>query len=90
MILKYLIYTIVFLILLSVIIITIISINKVKKFKPNKTTPGEINPEKKSFDLEIGKASENIVEEIKELNRLHDEGVLTNEEFIKAKEKILK
>ena len=90
MILKYLIYTIVFLILLSVIIITIISINKVKKFKPNKTTPEEINLEKKSFDLEIGKASENIVEEIKELNRLHDEGALTNEEFIKAKEKILK
>tara|TARA_Y100001970_G_C13721676_1_gene596975 strand:+ start:191 stop:463 length:273 start_codon:yes stop_codon:yes gene_type:complete len=89
MILKYLIYTIVFLILLSVIIITIVSINKVKKFQSDKSTIGEKNDDKKTSNLEVGDVSEKLVKEIKELNRLRDEGVLTDEEFIKAKEKIL-
>ena len=50
-----------------------------------------IKDEKKS-DLDSEKSIQNleVVDQIKELKNLHEKGVLSNDEFRKAKEKILK
>ena len=45
-------------------------------------------------DLELNKENQNenleVVDQIKELKELHDKGILSDDEFKKAKEKILK
>ena len=49
---------------------------------------------KEEKNLELNKESENqsleIIDQIKELKVLHDKGVLNDEEFKKAKDKLLK
>ena len=50
-----------------------------------------INEEKKSdLDFENTKQDLEVVNQIKELKELHETGILSDEEFKKAKEKILK
>ena len=50
-----------------------------------------INEEKKSdLDLENTKQDLEVVNQIKELKHLHEKGILDDNEFKKAKEKILK
>ena len=48
--------------------------------------------EEKNFNLDSEKSiqSSEVVDQIKELKNLHEKGVLNDDEFIKAKEKILK
>ena len=48
--------------------------------------------EEKNFNLDSEKSIQNseVVDQIKELKNLHEKGVLNDDEFIKAKEKILK
>ena len=88
--LNYLIYFIVFAILAFVILVTFRTLGKVKKFKDNNETITEKNLKNKS---EVsGKIIDeiDIVKNLNELNKLHSQGVLNDEEFKKAKEKILK
>ena len=48
---------------------------------------------KEEKDLDLNKENQNqnleVIDQIKELNELHDKGILSDEEFKKAKEKIL-
>ena len=50
---------------------------------------GEIIEETKTTSSTTTSSTENITEEIKELYELYKEGVLTKEEFEKAKKKLL-
>ena len=49
---------------------------------------------KEEKDLDLNKENQNefleVVDQIKELKELHDKGILSEDEFKKAKEKILK
>ena len=49
---------------------------------------------KEEKDLDLNKENQNqnleVIDQIKELKDLHDKGILSDEEFKKAKEKILK
>ena len=52
----------------------------------------QIIKEEKNFDLDSEKSIQNteVVDQIKELKNLHEKGVLNDDEFRKAKDKILK
>ena len=52
----------------------------------------QIIKDEKNSDLDSEKSIQNleVVDQIKELKNLHEKGVLSDDEFIKAKEKILK
>ena len=52
----------------------------------------QIIKDEKNFDLDSEKSIQNleVVDQIKELKNLHEKGVLNDDEFRKAKEKILK
>ena len=52
----------------------------------------QIIKDEKNFDLDSEKSiqSKEVVDQIKELKNLHEKGVLNDDEFRKAKEKILK
>ena len=52
----------------------------------------QIIKEEKNSDLDSEKSIQNseVVDQIKELKNLHEKGVLNDDEFKKAKEKILK
>ena len=43
----------------------------------------------KKIENQIKTTSSSLADELKELNQLYKEGVLTKEEFVKAKKKIL-
>jgi hypothetical protein len=49
----------------------------------------KITKKKKEVTKKVSKNSSDIVDKLKELNELKDNGVLTDEEFDKAKKKIL-
>ena len=80
-----LIYLIVFIILVFVLTIAVKAITRGVEAK-------QILKEKKNlkFDIEEKDQSLEIINQIKELKDLHDKGILNEEEFRKAKEKILK
>ena len=85
----YFIYFIVFLILSFVIIIAVKAITRGIEAKDN--IKSNLNEKEKDDDIlnfEEEKQSD-LVKKIKELNSLHDQGVLNKEEFEKAKKKIL-
>tara|TARA_Y100000590_G_scaffold141247_1_gene162039 strand:- start:727 stop:999 length:273 start_codon:yes stop_codon:yes gene_type:complete len=89
--LTYFIYLVVFLILTFVLIIAVKAIKRGIEAKENNKL--NLIMEKKTeedFKNFVEKNSHNLASEIKELNRLHDEGVLNEKEFKRAKEKILK
>ena len=80
-----LIYLAVFVILVFVLSIAVKAITRGVEAK-------QIIKEEKDFDLNSEKSVQNseVVDQIKELKNLHEKGVLTDVEFRKAKEKILK
>ena len=80
-----LIYLAVFVILVFVLSIAVKAITRGVEAK-------QIIKEEKNFDLDSEKSIQNleVVDQIKELKNLHEKGVLSDDEFRKAKEKILK
>ena len=54
------------------------------------TVKPKITKKKKEVTKKVSKNSSDIVDKLKELNELKDNGVLTDEEFDKAKKKLLK
>ena len=79
------IYFAVFIILVFVLSIAVKAITRGVEAK-------QIIKDEKSFDLDSEKSIQNleVVNQIKELKNLHEKGVLNDDEFRKAKEKILK
>ena len=79
------IYLIVFIILVFVLTIAVKAITRGVEAK-------QILKEEKNlkFDIEEKNKSLEIISQIKELKDLYDKGILNEEEFRKAKEKILK
>tara|TARA_Y100000817_G_C16470974_1_gene373691 strand:- start:49 stop:303 length:255 start_codon:yes stop_codon:yes gene_type:complete len=80
-----LIYLAVFVILVFVLSIAVKAITRGVEAK-------QIIKDEKNFDLDSEKSIQNteVVNQIKELKNLHEKGVLNDDEFEKAKEKILK
>ena len=80
-----LIYLAVFAILVFVLSIAVKAITRGVEAK-------QIIKDEKSLDLDSEKSIQNleVVDQIKELKNLHEKGVLNDDEFRKAKEKILK
>ena len=82
--LENIIYIIVFAILVFVLSIAVKAITRGVEAK-------QIIKEEK--DLDLNKENQNqtleVIDQIKELKELHDKGILSDEEFKKAKEKIL-
>ena len=80
-----LIYLAVFVILVFVLSIAVKAITRGVEAK-------QIIKEEKNFDLDSEKSIQNteVVDQIKELKNLHEKGVLNDDEFRKAKDKILK
>ena len=79
------IYFAVFVILVFVLSIAVKAITRGVEAK-------QIIKEEKDFDLNSEKSIQNseVVDQIKELKNLHEKGILNDDEFRKAKEKILK
>ena len=79
------IYLAVFVILVFVLSIAVKAITRGVEAK-------QIIKDEKNFDLDSEKVIQNteIVDQIKELKNLNEKGVLNDDEFRKAKEKILK
>jgi|TARA_B100000941_G_scaffold197459_1_gene143175 hypothetical protein len=79
------IYLAVFLILVFVLSIAVKAITRGVEAK-------QIIKEEKDFDLNSEKSIQDseVVDQIKELKNLHEKGILNDDEFRKAKEKILK
>ena len=79
------IYFAVFVILVFVLSIAVKAITRGVEAK-------QIIKDEKNFDLNSEKSIQNteVVDQIKELKNLHEKGVLNDDEFRKAKEKILK
>ena len=80
-----LIYLAVFVILVFVLSIAVKAITRGVEAK-------QIIKDEKNFDLDTEKSIQNteVVDQIKELKNLHEKGFLNDDEFRKAKEKILK
>ena len=80
-----LIYLAVFVILVFVLSIAVKAITRGVEAK-------QIIKDEKNFDLDSEKSIQNleVVDQIKELKNLHEKGILDDNEFKKAKEKILK
>ena len=86
--LAYIIYFIIFIILTFVLSIAVKAITRGVEAKQllneeKKSDLNDLNQESVNQDLEV-------INQIKELKKLRDEGALSDDEFIKAKEKILK
>jgi len=79
------IYLAVFVILVFVLSIAVKAITRGVEAK-------QIIKDEKNFDLDSEKSIQNleVLDQIKELKNLHEKGVLNDDEFRKAKEKILK
>ena len=79
------IYLAVFVILVFVLSIAVKAITRGVEAK-------QIIKDEKNFDLDSEKSIQNteVVDQIKELKNLHEKGVLNDDEFRRAKEKILK
>ena len=79
------IYFAVFVILVFVLSIAVKAITRGVEAK-------QIIKDEKNFDLDSEKSIQNleVVDQIKELKNLHEKGVLNDDEFRKAKDKILK
>ena len=79
------IYFLVFIILVFVLSIAVKAITRGVEAK-------QTIKEEKNLDLdqENEKQKSEVINQLKELKDLHDKGILSDDEFIKAKEKILK
>ena len=87
----YFVYFIVFIILTFVLFIAVKAITRGIEAKKNNTLNlhQEKNLKKNFFNFDHQEI-ESISNQIKELNKLYKEGVINDDEFKKAKEKILK
>ena len=79
----YIVYFIIFLILTFVLVIAVKAISRGIEAK-------ERNKEEKILEDNIKEDNSSLTNEIQELDKLHAKGVLNDEEFKRAKEKILK
>ena len=90
--LNYLVFGIALIIFVTVIIITGKAISRGIEAKQNQKNISDENVKKSNEEhkdnLEF-LSSTNLTNQLNELNKLKDQGVLTDEEFKKAKEKIL-
>ena len=79
------IYLAVFVILVFVLSIAVKAITRGVEAK-------QIIKDEKNYDLDSEKSIQNteVVDQLKELKNLHEKGILNDDEFRKAKEKILK
>ncbi len=80
----YFIYLIIFLILTFVLVIAVKAITRGIEAKQN------IKKEDKLLDDYKNDDFSSLANEIKKINKLHSDGILNDDEFKKAKEKILK
>tara|TARA_B100001250_G_scaffold332637_1_gene298101 strand:- start:770 stop:1021 length:252 start_codon:yes stop_codon:yes gene_type:complete len=81
---NYFVYLVVFFILAFVIIISIKTINRELEFKKKKKY---FLNDKQNFNVEN---NHSLADEIKELKKLYNEGLINDKEFQKVKKKILK
>ena len=79
----YFIYIIIFLILTFVLVIAVKAITRGIEAKQN-------IKEEKLLDDNKNEDVSNLANEIQKINKLHSDGILNDDEFKKAKEKILK
>ena len=90
--LNYLVFGIALIIFVTVIVITGKAISRgieAKQNQKNISNENAQNSNEEHSDNSESFSSNNITNQLNELNKLKDQGVLTDEEFKKAKEKIL-
>ena len=90
--LNYLVFGIALIIFVIVIVITGKAIGRgieAKQNQKNVSDENEQNSNEEYIDNSKSLSSSNLTNQLNELNKLKDQGVLTDEEFKKAKEKIL-
>ncbi len=77
---------------LAVFIILVFVLNIAVKAITRGVEAKQIIKDEKNIELNDGNKNENleIISQIKELKKLHEQGVLSEGEFIKAKDKLLK
>ena len=90
--LNYLVFVIAIIIFATVIIISGKAISRGIEAKQNMKVKSE--DEKKSLgdideNVNISKSNLNLIDQINDLNKLKEQGIISDEEFKKAKEKIL-
>ena len=87
----YFIYCVVFFILLFVLIIAVKAITRGIEAKENNRLDliNEKKSDKEILDLNLNHSND-LINKIKDLNELYDKGILNEDEFKKAKDKILK
>ena len=86
----YIIYIIVTIILVTVLVIAVKAINRGIEAKRNLKEENNIEKiEDEKINYDSNKNNSKLLNEINNLKKLHSEGVLSDEEFKKAKEKIL-
>ncbi len=90
--LTYIIYSVVLFILIFVIVVAFRAIRSGIESKKNKKENFESQLTNKDTFLDIKKENGNLnlVNELNELKKLHSEGIINDDEFKKAKQKILK
>ena len=89
---NYLVFGIALIIFVIVIVITGKAIGRgieAKQNQKNVSDENEQNSNEEYIDNSKSLSSSNLTNQLNELNKLKDQGVLTDEEFKKAKEKIL-
>ena len=90
--LNYLVFGIALIIFVTVIVITGKAISRGIEAKQNQKNVSDENVQNSNeehIDNSESLSSSNLTNQLNELNKLKDQGVLTDEEFKKAKEKIL-
>ncbi len=87
----YFIYCVVFFILLFVLIIAVKAITRGIEAKENNKLDliNEKKSDKEILELDVNHSND-LINKIKDLNELYDKGILSEDEFKKAKDKILK
>ena len=89
---NYLVFGIALIIFVIVIVITGKAIGRgieAKQNQKNVSDENEQNSNEEHIDNSKSLSSSNLTNQLNELNKLKDQGVLTDKEFKKAKEKIL-
>ncbi len=90
--LNYLVFVIAIIIFATVIIISAKAISRGIEAKQNMKTKSE-DERRPSIDIEDHRdnstLNKNLINQINDLNKLKEKGIITDEEFKKAKEKIL-
>ena len=90
--LNYLVFGIAIIIFATVIIISGKAISRGIEAKQNikdKSEDGKTAISDTEEIIKISKSNSNLIDQINDLNKLKEQGIISNEEFKKAKEKIL-